>query len=248
MADEIRDAKSCKAMESSHSSSGASGRYQVGHPCDSIVLVPSHADESASHRREIMEKEVLLAGMGGQGIQLAAKTLSLAAVAAGREVMLFGAYGGSMRGGNSESTVVIGDQPILSPPSVTRAGFAIGMHPDYWPGVAARLIPGAVAVVNSGIFQGNQSPTDRHFYEIDMFAVASRAGAASAGSMVALGVLAALTSIVGVEDLTASIPEALPPYRQNRVSQNVDAVLAGAAAVGGAILDCWQTGELRATT
>ena len=48
-----------------------------------------------------MEREVIITGIGGQGIQLMAKVLAQAANRAGKQVMLFGIYGGMMRGGSS---------------------------------------------------------------------------------------------------------------------------------------------------
>jgi len=45
-----------------------------------------------------MEHEIYLSGVGGQGIQLAAKTLALAAMRGRRQVMLNAFYGFEMRG------------------------------------------------------------------------------------------------------------------------------------------------------
>ena len=56
-----------------------------------------------------MEREVLLTGIGGQGVQLAAQVLAHAALDEGRDVQLFGAYGGMMRGGNTDATLVVAD-------------------------------------------------------------------------------------------------------------------------------------------
>ena len=56
-----------------------------------------------------MERELVLTGIGGQGVQLAAQVLATAAVLEDRRVMLFGVYGGTMRGGSSDSTVVVAD-------------------------------------------------------------------------------------------------------------------------------------------
>ena len=78
-----------------------------------------------------MEREVLITGIGGQGVQLAAQVLARAATLEDREVVFLGLYGGMMRGGNTDSTVVIGDGPITSPPVVSRAWSAIAMHDDY---------------------------------------------------------------------------------------------------------------------
>jgi hypothetical protein len=44
--------------------------------------------------RRPLEREILLSGIGGQGIQLAAKSLAVAAMREGRRVLMFGTYGG----------------------------------------------------------------------------------------------------------------------------------------------------------
>ena len=67
-----------------------------------------------------MERELLITGIGGQGVQLAAQVLARAATLEGREVMYLGLYGGMMRGGNTDSTVVVADAPILAPPVVSQ--------------------------------------------------------------------------------------------------------------------------------
>ena len=66
-----------------------------------------------------MEFEIIITGIGGQGVQLVAQILARAAVAEDREVMMLGTYGGTMRGGNTESTIIIGDGPLINPPIVS---------------------------------------------------------------------------------------------------------------------------------
>ena len=61
-----------------------------------------------------MERELLITGIGGQGVQLAAQVLARAATLEGREVMYLGLYGGMMRGGNTDSTIVVADAPITA--------------------------------------------------------------------------------------------------------------------------------------
>src|SRR5665213_2595838 len=109
------------------------------------------SSRSASQESE-MERELLITGIGGQGVQLAAQVLARAATLEGREVMYLGLYGGMMRGGNTDSTVVVADAPILAPPVVSRAWSAIAMHDDYWPDVSAKLRPGGLVLVNDATF------------------------------------------------------------------------------------------------
>src|ERR1700679_3536980 len=101
----------------------------------------------------VMERAVLLAGIGGQGVQLAARTLAVAAVQSEREVMVFGSYAGLMRGGSTDATVIIGDGPLRSPPTVARAWCALALHHEFWPGVRDRLVPDCVAVVDRSVFK-----------------------------------------------------------------------------------------------
>ena len=54
-------------------------------------------------------RDVILTGIGGQGIQLCAKVLALAAAADDHHVMLSSYFGGEMRGGRTEATVVTRD-------------------------------------------------------------------------------------------------------------------------------------------
>ena len=88
-----------------------------------------------------IEREVFLTGIGGQGVQLAARVLALAAMREGRNVMSLGTYGGTMRGGNTESTVVVADGPIVSPPVVSRGWSAVVVHPRYWGALRRKLQP-----------------------------------------------------------------------------------------------------------
>ncbi|MBW1642885.1 MAG: 2-oxoacid:acceptor oxidoreductase family protein, partial [Deltaproteobacteria bacterium] len=62
-----------------------------------------------------MQKDVMFAGFGGQGILLMGKILALAAMDEGREVTWVPSYGAEMRGGTANCNVVISDRPIGSP-------------------------------------------------------------------------------------------------------------------------------------
>jgi len=77
-----------------------------------------------------MEREILLSGIGGQGVQLAAKMLAHAGMVEGRHVLQFSMFMGTMRGGSSECTVVVADAPVEAPPVVPYAWAAIAMHPS----------------------------------------------------------------------------------------------------------------------
>src|SRR6056300_1615504 len=63
----------------------------------------------------IMQRDVIMAGFGGQGILLIGKMLAYAGMHEGMEVSWLPSYGPEMRGGTANCTVVISDKPVGSP-------------------------------------------------------------------------------------------------------------------------------------
>ena len=191
---------------------------------------------------ETTEREVLLTGIGGQGIQLAARTLALAAIGDGREVMVFGVYGGVMRGGNTDATVVIGDGPLWTPPTVDEAWSAIAMHHAYWADVRDRLRPGGVAVVDTGIFRGDLGLGACAVLGIEATTIATDLGNPMGASMVALGAFAAATGLVPLDALLAAAVAVLPPYRASHAEANAGCLRAGYEHVAAPIATAWPAG------
>jgi 2-oxoglutarate ferredoxin oxidoreductase subunit gamma len=179
-----------------------------------------------------VERELLLTGVGGQGVQLAAQVIARAATLEGRHVLLFGVYSGMMRGGNSDSTVVISDDPVISPPIVSSAWSALALHSEFWAPLAPRIRDGGTVVVNSSVFDG---PLDRQRWNVvDVAAtdIATELGNPQGVSMVAAGAYAHVTGVVGLDALIAGMHDALPPYRAQHAPANEVALRAGWDAAG----------------
>jgi Pyruvate/2-oxoacid:ferredoxin oxidoreductase gamma subunit len=189
-----------------------------------------------------MEHAILLTGIGGQGVQLAARTLAVAAVKSDLEVMVFGDYGGLMRGGNTDATIIIGDDPLRSPPTVAWASMALVMHHEYWSGVRDRLIPGSVVVIDRSVFKGETGL--EHAIEVEATAVATEMGNSRGGSMVALGALAAATGLLELPRLTEAAYEVLPSYRADHAKANADALAAGFALVESPAASMWSASPM----
>src|SRR5437763_7651629 len=139
------------------------------------MKVPTWVHAHARRLRFVVmtERELLLTGIGGQGVQLAAQVLARAAALEGRSVMLFGVYGGVMRGGNSDATVVVADGAVQAPPIVSHSWSAIVLHPRYWEPVRARLVPDAVVVRNSSLFEGEQPVEGLQVFDIPATQIAT---------------------------------------------------------------------------
>ena len=115
-----------------------------------------------------MERSILLTGIGGQGVQLSAQVLARAALREGHHVQYLGTYGGMMRGGNTDSTVVIGDAPIESPPLVSDAWSALVMHHEFWEPLRPKLGDGSVLVLNSSLFEGQADRERQRVFKLNV--------------------------------------------------------------------------------
>ena len=175
------------------------------------------------------EREVLLTGIGGQGVQLAARVLAEAAIVDGLEVQLFASYGGMMRGGNSDSFLVIADGDIAAPPVVGSAWAAVVMHHEHAAGVWPKLRAGSLAVINDSVVDPACRPSDP---DVDVAAVAALdiatdVGSSMAASLVLVGALVARTNLVGVDSLLDTAAKVLPSYRAEAAAVNRRALEAG---------------------
>lgn len=178
-----------------------------------------------------MQREILLTGIGGQGVQLVANVLAHAALAEGRDVQLFGSYGGMMRGGNTDAELVVANDRIEAPPTVGSAWAAILLHPDYAGPALSRVRRGGLVLRNALVWDG---PLERHDVEIvDVAAteLATEAGHVMAASMVMLGAFCTVTGMVALEAIQAAVRVCVPPYRSQHLELNDRALKTGAAAV-----------------
>lgn len=184
------------------------------------------------------EREVVFTGIGGQGIQLMAKILAEAAVQEGKFVMLFGVYSGMMRGGSSESTVVIGPAEIEAPPIIPHCWAIVAMHPLGLDVLARKLRPGGLLFANQTLVKA--SPRDDvRVSGLPATRLAEQAGSIAAASMVTLGAFAAASGIVGFDALVAAMRASLPPHRRQRADENAHFLSLGAEQMRGDPAASW---------
>jgi 2-oxoglutarate ferredoxin oxidoreductase subunit gamma len=177
-----------------------------------------------------LEQEVLIVGIGGQGIQLVGKTLALAATLAGKHAMLAADYGGEMRGGPSQSTAVVGDRPLGALPILSDAGAAIVMHDKFTGPVPARLRPGGLLLVNSSIVEPAEAGDAHRVAALPATDRARDLGAPQAAGLIMLGAFCRITGVVEHEQLVSAMTSLLPAYRRQQAAANATALAAGAAA------------------
>ena len=177
-----------------------------------------------------MEREVIATGIGGQGIQLAAEVLARAATAEGREVLMFGSYGGMMRGGNTDANLVFADAPISAPPVPPLTWAALLMHHEHAAPVISKLRDDGVAFINTSVIGGAEDALavgSATAISVPATDLAVECGNIITASLVMVGALARATGIVALDSLAVAVERSLPSYRRQHVALNQRALQAG---------------------
>jgi 2-oxoglutarate ferredoxin oxidoreductase subunit gamma len=188
-----------------------------------------------------MQLEVMMTGVGGQGIQLCSKTLALGAVHEGRQAMLCGHYAGAIRGGQTDASIVVADRNMRALPILPSAWSGFVMSPQYWESTREFLRPGGPVVVNSSLVDEEFVHPELEVTRIPASEIASeRLSAPMGASMVLLGAFCAITGLVGIEALVEAMRELVPPYRTEHLVANEVALRAGTDEVGGQFDSVWE--------
>ena len=188
----------------------------------------------------VLEREILWTGIGGQGVQLAAKILALAATREGREVMSLGTYGGTMRGGNTDATIVVADGPITSPPMVSKTWSALIVHPRHFEPIRPKLRPGGIIFVDGDLLEEPLPETPAEVVSVPATTLAREADAPKAAALILLGAFNQATGIVSPSALDEALAESLPSYRQQFLEANRRALAVGHSAVPALTQPAWN--------
>ncbi|MDA8236345.1 MAG: 2-oxoacid:acceptor oxidoreductase family protein [Chloroflexi bacterium] len=173
-----------------------------------------------------MERSIVFAGFGGQGILFAGKVLARAAMAEDREVFWIPSYGPEMRGGTASCTVIVGDEPIGSP-IVDEPDAAVVLNPPSYAKFAAHVAPGGLLVVNETLVGEAAERGDVHELRIPCTRLAKDAGDDSLVSVVALGALVGYLGLVRPASIRAAIREVVGARRPDVLAADLAAFDAG---------------------
>jgi len=177
-----------------------------------------------------MQKEVMFAGFGGQGIMLMGKILAQAAMDEGYEVVWIPSYGPEMRGGTAYCTVVIGDRPIGSP-IIKSPSHLVAMNGPSLEKFAPTIKPGGVVVINRSLISGNSGRDDVIEVILPIIEIAKELGNVRAANIVALGAFVARSEMVSFEHLRESVRDEFS-RKEKLIPLNMKALDRGKEAAG----------------
>jgi 2-oxoglutarate ferredoxin oxidoreductase subunit gamma len=153
-----------------------------------------------------MQRDVIMAGFGGQGILLIGKMLAYAGMREGMEVSWLPSYGPEMRGGTANCTVVISDKPVGSP--VIRSPRAVvAMNLPSLEKFEPDVRKGGLLLINSSLINRGAQRDDLTVIEVPANEMASDLGNPRGANMVALGAYLGATDAVSMDCVIEVIRE-----------------------------------------
>jgi 2-oxoglutarate ferredoxin oxidoreductase subunit gamma len=173
-----------------------------------------------------MRREIIVSGFGGQGIALTGQLIAAAAMAEGRNVVWTPAHGPEMRGGESNCTVVVADEPIGSPvaaqpdtamimdrPSLAKLQNAVGR--------------GGLMMINSSLVAARPRRKNLRVYQVPATHLAEQLGDPRVANVVMLGAFIEVDRLVAPASVRQALRDVLPHRRRQLLELNERALERG---------------------
>ena len=173
-----------------------------------------------------MQKEIIIAGFGGQGVLFAGQVLAYSAMDNGKDVTWIPSYGPEMRGGTANCTVVIADHEIGSP-LVKNPPLAIALNLPSFDRYEELLDKGGTLIVNQSMVDRAAQRNDIHVIMVPCNEIAEEIGDRKLTNMVAVGALLSALPEVKIEDVEKALEGHLPARHKHLLPKNYEALKRG---------------------
>jgi 2-oxoglutarate ferredoxin oxidoreductase subunit gamma len=156
-----------------------------------------------------LRKEVLITGLGGQGIVLAGQVLGMAACLKDHlESTLTQSYGPEARGGACSAQVIISDKPIRYP-YVRNADILVCMSQTGYDKYRGLLKDDGTLIIDQDMVRSAES-TAGGIFPIPATRLAEELGRKMMANIVMLGFVTSVTGAASLEAMLASVADSVP--------------------------------------
>jgi 2-oxoglutarate ferredoxin oxidoreductase subunit gamma len=158
-----------------------------------------------------MKTEIRIAGVGGQGLVSASVVLAEAlGVVCDYDVVQTQFYASNITGGASSGDVIVDDQPIDFP-WILEPDVLVALAQDAVNNHAAKMRPGTKAIVDDLLVTDvGAFPDGVEIYWAPFTSTADAVGVRKCANIVALGVVARLTGLLELEQMTQAVSNRAP--------------------------------------
>jgi 2-oxoglutarate ferredoxin oxidoreductase subunit gamma len=173
-----------------------------------------------------MQKEIIIAGFGGQGVLFGRQVVAYAAMDTGKEVTWIPSYGPEMRGGTANCTVVIADEEIGST-LVQNPPLAIALNLPSFDKYEEVLASGGTLVVNKSMVDRPAKRSDINVIFVPCNEIAEEIGDKRLMNMVAVGALISALPELKLKDIEKALEGHLPAKHKHLLPKNYEALKRG---------------------
>ncbi len=176
-----------------------------------------------------MEKSIIIAGYGGQGVLFAGKLLSYAAIIENMNTTWIPSYGAEMRGGSANCSVKLGDDEIGSP-IINKPDILIALNIPSFNRFEKDVKKGGLIVVCANEEDINKSRDDINYYFITLKNLTKNIQL-SFINIVALSAMIRKTGLLKIESLTLALNKLIPKDKLHLLTSNIEAIKLSAQLV-----------------
>ncbi|NWF92705.1 MAG: 2-oxoacid:acceptor oxidoreductase family protein [Syntrophaceae bacterium] len=154
--------------------------------------------------------EILIGGVGGQGVVLSGILLGTGATLfGGKKAVQTQSYSSELRGGSARAEVIISEEPV-SDPQVRRPDILILLAEDALPKYIGRVRPRGLVVIDSDLVKGIQ-PGEYEILSVPATSIADKEmGNTVVANLIILGALIKRTGLLPVEAMEKAIEMSVP--------------------------------------
>ena len=173
-----------------------------------------------------MNKQILIAGFGGQGILFSGKFLAYGGLLEEREVSWLPSYGPEMRGGTANCSIILSDSKVGSP-IVDKPDVLIAMNTPSFERYENAVVPGGQIFVDSSLIDKKVTRDDVEAYYIPATRLASENNLPGLANMIIMGLMIKHSEAIAKETIEKAMAKVVSAKRQNLLDLNIKAVEMG---------------------
>jgi 2-oxoglutarate ferredoxin oxidoreductase subunit gamma len=173
--------------------------------------------------------EILIGGVGGQGVVLSGILLGTAATLFdGKKAVQTQSYSSELRGGSTRAEVIISEEPVTDP-QVRKPDILIALAEDALSKYVDRVKPKGLLVIDSDLVKGAK-PGDYEILSIPATSIADKEmGNIVVANLIILGAIIRKTGLLSVEAMEKAIEMSVP---KKAIALNLNAFRKGLQLLG----------------
>lgn len=153
-----------------------------------------------------MEKQMFIAGFGGQGVMVMAKLIGKASAHEGSDCTFFPEYEPAVRNGASFATVIVSDEPVESC-VVPTFDYMVILDNRSFKEQIHRLKPGGYLLINNSLIKDECPRNDVNVVKIPVNDMAEELGNEKLANVIMVGALWRVAQYGGKESTLAEIKD-----------------------------------------